>query len=67
MKKNVGAIDRVLRIIVAIILVALYLADVVAGTLGFVLLAAAVIFVLTSASKFCGLYAIFGIKTCKTD
>lgn len=66
MKKNMGTADRVIRIILAGILVGLYFGNVVTGTVGIILLALAGIFVLTSLISFCPLYAPFGISTCKT-
>ena len=38
MKKNMGGTDRLLRLIVAAVVVALYFFGVIEGTLGFVLL-----------------------------
>ena len=66
MKKNMGNVDRVIRVLLAIIIAALYFSGTVSGTLGIVLLALAAIFVLTSFVSFCPLYAPFGITTCKT-
>jgi uncharacterized membrane protein YtjA (UPF0391 family) len=64
MKKNMGTADRVIRTIIAIIVGVLYFTGTVSGTVGIILLALAVIFVLTSLISFCPLYAPFGIKTC---
>lgn len=65
MKKNMGNADRIIRVIVAVIIAALYFTNVITGTLGIVLLALAGIFVLTSLVSFCPLYAPFGLSTCK--
>jgi len=65
MKKNMGTIDKVIRILVAVVFVALYFMQVVTGTIGIVLLALAVVFLLTSFISFCPLYWPFGINTCK--
>lgn len=67
MKKNMGSTDKIVRIILAAVFVGLYFGNVVTGTFGYVLLALAAIFVLTSAISFCPLYAPFGLKTCKTS
>ena len=67
MKKNMGSADRIIRIIIAVIIAALYVTGKVTGTLGIVLIVIAAIFVLTSFVSFCPLYAPFGIKTCKVD
>ena len=66
MKKNMGNTDRAVRVVLAIIIAALYFNGTISGTLGIVLLALAGIFVLTSFVSFCPLYAPFGISTCKT-
>lgn len=65
MKKNMGSLDKILRIIVALVLVVLYFTNVISGVLGIVLLVVAGIFVLTSLISFCPLYLPFGISTCK--
>ena len=67
MKKNMGTADRLTRIGLAIVLLALYLTDTVEGTLGYIFAGVAVIFLLTSLISFCPLYAIVGIKTCPAE
>lgn len=61
-----GGADRMIRISIAIIIGILYWQHIITGTLAYVLLALAAIFVLTSFISFCPLYAPFGISTCKT-
>jgi hypothetical protein len=65
MKKNMSSADKMVRLIVAAIVVTLYFTDVISGTLGIILLALSAVFVLTSLISFCPLYTIFGISTCK--
>lgn len=65
MKKNMGSVDRVVRVLIAAIIAGLYLGGAISGTLGIVLLVVAGVFVLTSLVSFCPLYAPFGISTCK--
>lgn len=65
MKNNVGTADRIIRIILAIVMAALYFTGTVTGTFGIVLVVLAGVFVLTSLIGFCPIYAILGIKTCK--
>jgi len=65
MKKNMGNLDRTVRLIVAAVVIVLFLFHVISGTLGVVLLIVAVIFALTSFISFCPLYVPFGINTCK--
>jgi fatty acid desaturase len=64
MKKNMGNADRIIRIIIAAIIVALYFTNIITGTFGIVLLVLAGVFVLTSLISFCPLYAIVGLNTC---
>jgi hypothetical protein len=66
MKKNMGTLDRTMRILFAIIMGALYFTNTVTGAFGVILLILAVIFLLTSFVSFCPLYAVFGFSTCKT-
>ena len=66
MKKNMGNIDRVLRIVIAIALGVLYYLGIIEGVVGIVLIAVAVVFALTSFVGFCPLYAPFGLSTCST-
>ncbi len=65
MKKNMGTIDKALRIVVAVVIASLYFANVLTGTLGIVLLVLAGIFVLTSLIGSCPLYFPLGINTGK--
>ena len=67
MKKNVGNFDRIARVVLALVLIALYATDVVSGTLGIVLSVAGVVFAATSMVSFCPIYAIFGINTCSVS
>ncbi|MCP4978733.1 MAG: DUF2892 domain-containing protein [Maribacter sp.] len=66
MKKNMGSTDKIVRIIIAVVIAALYYTNVISGTLGLVLLVLAGVFVLTSLISFCPLYAPFGLSTCST-
>lgn len=65
MHKNVGSIDRTVRIIIAVLLGILVAAKVVTGTLAVVLAVVAVIALFTGLVGWCGLYAVLGINTCK--
>lgn len=64
MTRNMGSLDRGLRVAVALVLAALYFTGTVGGTLGLVLLALGVVFVATSAIGFCPLYLPLGLNTC---
>jgi hypothetical protein len=64
MKTNMGTLDRILRVVVAVVIAILYFTGTISGTLGIVLLALGGIFLLTSVISFCPLYLPFGINTC---
>lgn len=63
MKKNMGGIDKALRILIAFIIVILWMAGVLSGTIATVLLVVSIIFILTSMIGVCPLYLPFGIST----
>ncbi|MEA1785827.1 DUF2892 domain-containing protein [Arenibacter sp. GZD96] len=65
MKKNMGKLDKILRVLLALSIAILIYFDILKGALAYVLLAVAAVFVLTSLVGFCPLYGIFGIGTCK--
>ncbi|KQC30373.1 YgaP family membrane protein [Flagellimonas eckloniae] len=65
MKKNMGNIDRIIRFVVAVIVAVLFYQNVISGTLGYVLLALAGVFLVTSFVSFCPLYTLVGLNTCK--
>lgn len=67
MKKNMGTIDRGIRVALAMVMVVLFATHVVEGVLGYVLLGVAGIFVLTSLVSFCPLYTLLGIRTCPAE
>jgi branched-subunit amino acid ABC-type transport system permease component len=59
MKKNVGGIDRVLRIVAGLALIALAATGLIGpwGWLGVIVLA-------TGVFSFCGAYTLIGVNTC---
>lgn len=65
MKKNMGATDKAIRFVLAIIIGVLYYTETISGTLAIVLGVVAVAFIVTSFISFCPLYAPFGINTSK--
>lgn len=65
MKKNMGTLDKGIRVVIAIAIALLYFFNVISGTLAYILMAVAIIFLLTSLINFCPLYTILGINTCK--
>ena len=65
MKKNLGTIDRVIRIVTALTVGVLYFMGQISGTAALILGILAVIFVLTSLVSICPLYLPFGLSTRK--
>ena len=63
MKKNVGIIDRAVRIMLAILILGLYFAQIISGTLAIVLLVLSGVFIITGLMRFCPLYYPFGFNT----
>jgi hypothetical protein len=59
MKTNVGGIDRILRIVLGLALIALTLTGVI-GAWGWI----GVVPVLTAAMGFCPLYTVLGFSSC---
>jgi uncharacterized membrane protein YtjA (UPF0391 family) len=64
MPKNMGAIDKSLRLIVAVIAIALGVTGVLTGTAAIIAYVVAGVFVLTSLVSFCPLYRLVGLRTC---
>lgn len=64
MKTNVGNMDRIIRIVLAVILAGLYFGGIVEGTIGLILVVLAAVFTLTAVIGFCPLYTLFGLNTC---
>jgi O-antigen/teichoic acid export membrane protein len=65
MNKNIGPIDRSIRVILALIFAVLIVAKTVVGTMAIVLGALGVVFLLTAAIGFCPLYCPFKLSTLK--
>ncbi len=57
---NVGSADRIIRIILGVVLIALTLTGTI-GAWGWI----GVVPLVTAFLKFCPAYAIFGLRTCK--
>jgi Na+(H+)/acetate symporter ActP len=65
MKKNMGTVDRVIRVLLAVVVLTLYLTGNITGLAAIILGIIAVIFVVTSIIGFCPLYVPFKISTIK--
>jgi len=61
-----GNADKMVRILIAIAIIALYYTGVIEGMLSIILMAVGIVLLITVLANFCPLYTLFGIKTCKT-
>ena len=67
MKKNMGTVDKTIRIFVAAIVALLYFTGVISGALAIILMVFAAIFVITSLFSVCPLYPLLGMNTRKKE
>jgi K+-transporting ATPase A subunit len=65
MENNMGLVDKVIRILVAVVIAGLYFTNQISGMLAIILFIVAGIFILTSLVGTCPLYLPFGISTRK--
>ncbi len=66
LKKNMGTLDKTIRISIALILLGLYIGgSIPEGTLTLLLIIICTIFLLTSIIGFCPLYALLNLTTRK--
>jgi len=63
MKKNMGSVDRIVRVTIAFVIIGLYVSGAISGTLSIMLIALSGIFVITSLVGVCPLYLPLGITT----
>jgi len=63
MKKNMGTIDRIIRILLAIVVAILYMNGSITGVAAIILGILAFVFIITSLIGFCPLYVPFKIST----
>lgn len=66
MKKNMGSVDRIIRVLFAVVVALLYFTDQITGTLAIVLGVLAVILLATSVVSFCPIYAALKLSTKKS-
>ncbi len=66
MKKNIGPLDKTIRLLIAGLVAVLYFTNIITGTLAQVLGIIAAVFAVTAFISVCPLYSMLGISTCKT-
>ncbi|HHS13063.1 MAG TPA: DUF2892 domain-containing protein [bacterium] len=65
MKANMGLVDRLVRFLLAIVVLVLYLMNAISGLAAIILGIIALIFIITSFSGFCPLYVPLKLTTKK--
>ncbi len=65
MKSNLGNLDKIIRIVLAALVIVLYFMNLISGTAAIILGVVAFIFLATSLINFCPLYSVLGISTRK--
>ena len=63
LKENMGAADRLIRTVLAVIFVAAYFNEVTSGLAGLASIIISTIFLATSISGVCPFYALFHLRT----
>lgn len=67
MRKNMGAADKLIRTLLAVVVIILYFAGQITGTAAVILGIIALIFLLTSLFGFCPLYKLVNASTRKKE
>jgi hypothetical protein len=67
MKPNMGTVDRIIRAIVGIALIAIWLLDLLQGMPAIIALVVGVVMLLTAMLRWCPPYALLGINTGARD
>ena len=65
MKTNMGLVDRVIRLAIAVVIAIFYFTGVLQGTLAIILAIVSIIFLATGLIGICPLYLLFKISTKK--
>jgi hypothetical protein len=67
MKPNMGTVDRVIRAIVGIALIAAFALELLQGTIGMIAVVVGVVLLITAALRWCPPYTLLGINTGAKD
>ncbi len=65
MKTNIGSTDKLIRLLLAIVLILLFYFEVLTDSLGILALIGALVLTVTSLINFCPIYPLFKINTTK--
>jgi hypothetical protein len=63
LQQNVGSVDRVIRVVLGIVLLALALTQVLTSALAVIAIIVGVVLIVTAVFSFCPLYAAFKLNT----
>ncbi len=66
MTKNVGGVERGIRLVIGIALLALAFLHVVTGTMAILAYIVGAVALITGLIRYCPAWTIFGINTCQT-
>jgi hypothetical protein len=67
MKENLGSVERILRVFVALVVAILYFTNQISGIAAIILGVIAAAFILTSSVSFCPIYAALGLSAKKPE
>jgi len=67
MKLNMGFIDRLIRVVIAVVIAVAFFSHQISGTFATVAMIIAIVFLITAFVGFCPLYKPFGISTRKKE
>jgi hypothetical protein len=67
MKSNIGDIDRILRVLIAIVILTLNLTNVISGFFGIILLFFAAYYAITAYIRFSPFYFLLGLNKNKKE
>ncbi len=67
MKKNMGTMDKLIRVFIAAVIGVIYFIGLINGITAIILLALSGVFLLTSLISVCPLYLPFGIRTINNE
>lgn len=65
MKMNMGFVDRLIRVVIAVLIAVAYFSNQMSGTFAVVVMIIAAVLLITAFVGFCPLYKPFGISTRK--
>lgn len=65
MEKNLGNLDKTIRIMAAISVAALYFSETIPDTMALIVALPILILLVTGFAGFCPLYTAFGLSSCK--